>query len=72
MWSLTKDSTIRPFEPIHDHFLSRQIGAITYRPSKALLLSAGKGRLYMTDMQTMRDVGKMDFIQFVQMLSLFG
>lgn len=64
IWQLARDSSVDKYASIHDHFLGMRIGALTYDSEKAWLLSAGKGRLYTTDMVKQMDAG--DFIQVVQ------
>lgn len=64
IWQLARDSSVDKYASIHNHFLEKRIGALTYDSEKAWLFSAAKSRLYTTDMVKQMDAG--DFIQVVQ------
>ena len=64
LWQLARDSSVDKYASIHDHFVEKSVGALTYNSEKAWLLSSAKSRLHITDMVKQMDVGS--FIQVVQ------
>jgi hypothetical protein len=64
LWQLARDSSVDNYESIHDHFVGKTVGALTYNSKKSWLLGSAKCRLYITDMVKEMDVG--GFIQVVQ------
>ena len=63
---MEQDSSVSSTAPIHTHFLpDNKVGALSYNSSRSWLLSAGKGRFRMTDMEVLEDVGVVTYTQLV-------